>query len=659
MKDQRETPGFLIDERWKLLLFSGKGGVGKTTASVATALTIANRHSDQPILLVSTDPAHSLQDSLAGARLPLNLKVVELDAQACLIDFKEKNRQRLREIASRGTFLDEEDINQFLELSLPGMDEIMGFLEISHWIKDETYAAIVVDTAPTGHTLRLIGMPNLMKEWLEALDTLLTKYRYMKRLFHGSYRPDDLDQFINGLSSEVIQMRDLLKNSLLCRFVPVMLAEDMSVEETLDLIRELKQLGITIEDVIVNRLYPESQCNLCMGIRSRQMQELSRLSSEKLFSGVFLWGIPMYPQEVKGLEELLHFWEGVHPLQVSGLGNLPSPTTIPPRVDNPIPMPSSEATLLLFVGKGGVGKTTLACATALHLARAYENKRILLFSVDPAHSLSDCLNLKIGSEPTLVVPGLCAMEVDAKAEFKSFKNQYQHEVKQLLTKIMPNLDLSYDREAMERIMDLSPPGIDEIMALTTVMDLLVKNHFDMLILDTAPTGHLIRLLELPEIIDEWLKAIFGIFLKYQNIFRLPKITEYLIQISKNLKRLRAMLHDPSKTVMYAVSILTDMSFSETCDLLSACDRLAIPSPHLFLNLTTPENDDPLCTSIFKRELLVKQRFASTFPNTSQTFVYRQSDPHGVANLNTLGKVLYSSGVLTDPGVCLDRDVPYV
>ena len=641
MNNQRETPGFLTDERWKLLLFSGKGGVGKTTASVATALTLASRHPDRSILLVSTDPAHSLQDSLADAPLPPNLKVIELDAQACLADFKEKNQPRLREIAVRGTFLDEDDINQFLELSLPGMDEIMGFLEISHWIKEETYDTIVVDTAPTGHTLRLMGMPDLMREWLETLDTLLSKYRYMKSLFHGSYRPDDIDRFLDGLSSEVTQMEKLLKDSLLCRFVPVMLAERLSLEETLDLIQELKWLGINIDEIVVNRLYPESQCNLCKDIRFQQVRELSRLSREKLFSDVHLWGIPMYPQEIRGMEGLLRFWDGVHQLQVSNLEDEPSRIKIPPRVDDPIHIPSSEVSMLLFMGKGGVGKTTLACATALQLAMGYEKKSILLFSVDPAHSLSDCLNLDIGSEPTLVVPGLHAMEVDARVEFKVFKNQYQHEVKQFLTKLMPNMDLLYDREAMERLMDLSPPGIDEIMALTTVMDFLVKDRFDMLVLDTAPTGHLIRLLEFPEIFDEWLKAIFGIFLKYQNIFRLPKITDRLIKISKDLKRLRALLHNPSKTVMYAVSILTEMSFSETCDLISACNRLVIPSPHLFLNLATPENDDPLCSSIFNQELAVKQKFASTFPATSQTIVYRQSDPRGLINLKALSEVLYS------------------
>jgi len=96
MKSNGKTPVFLSDADIQLLLFGGKGGVGKTTASAATALDIAIKHPDKSMLLVSTDPAHSLQDSFAGDSPPPNLKVLELDAQVYLLDFKEKNRQRLR-----------------------------------------------------------------------------------------------------------------------------------------------------------------------------------------------------------------------------------------------------------------------------------------------------------------------------------------------------------------------------------------------------------------------------------------------------------------------------------------------------------------------------------------------------------------------------------
>jgi arsenite-transporting ATPase len=370
---------------------------------------------------------------------------------------------------------------------------------------------------------------------------------------------------------------------------------------------------------------------------------------------VRLWGVPMYPHEVKGLEALLSFWEGLEPVRASGAENRPFPPPISPRVDNPIPLPSPGSALLVFAGKGGSGKTTLACATALRLARAYSGKRILLFSADPAHSLADCLNIPLGPKPKQAAPGLWAMEMDAAADFIALKNQYREELAQFLSQLMPNLDLTFDREVMERIMDLSPPGIDELMALAAVMDFLTPEGYDLLVLDAAPTGHLIRLLELPEIIEGWLRVFFGLFLKYRRIFRLPGISERLVRLSKDLKRLRAILRDPSRASLYSVSTRTEMSFAETGDLLAACERLAISVSCLFLNLATPESSDPLCASLFNRESLVKKRFAAAFPGTPQTLVYRQGDPRGTANLAALGQLLYLPG---GAGAIQEREARY-
>jgi len=632
-------PGFLSDVNIRLLLFGGKGGVGKTTAAAATALELALSHPEKSLLLISTDPAHSLRDSFSGAKPPPNLKVLELDAQAYLHSFQEKNRQRLMEIASRGTFLDEEDINRFLELSLPGMDELMAFLEISRWVKEGAYDGIVMDTAPTGHTLRLMEMPDLIRKWLEALDALLAKHRYMKKLFRGTYQRDDLDHFIEGLAASVKEMEKLLMDHQQCRFVPVMLAEALSIEETLDLIRELQRLRIGIEDVVINRLYPESPCLTCRHIRARQLQELTRIFHEPVFSHLRLWAVPMYPGEIRGMESLRSFWEGLEGMGTD-LKSVPILSPVTPRVDCPIPLPMPETAMLVFAGKGGVGKTTLACATALRLARAYTGKRILLFSADPAHSLADCLNMPLGPRPKQAAPGLWAMEMDAAADFAALKNQYRKELAQFLSRLMPNLDLTFDREVMERIMDLSPPGIDELMALAAVMNFLTPKGYDLLVLDAAPTGHLIRLLELPEIIEGWLKAFFSLFLKYRKVFRLPGISERLVGLSKDLKRLRAILRDPSRAALYGVSILTEMSFAETTDLVAACRRLEIPVPCLFLNMATPDGPDPLCGSVFQMESAVREKFALTFPGISRAVVYWQSDSRGVENLAALGQILY-------------------
>ena len=129
------------------------------------------------------------------------------------------------------------------------------------------------------------------------------------------------------------------------------------------------------------------------------------------------------------------------------------------------------------------------------------------------------------------------MEIDAPGEFASLKKQYQRELENFLQNTFENFDIPFDRQVMERMLDLSPPGLDEIMALMRVMDFLDQGRYDLFILDSAPTGHLLRLLELPELIGQWLKTFFGLLLKYKLTFRFPDLSQQLVRISRDLKLL--------------------------------------------------------------------------------------------------------------------------
>jgi arsenite/tail-anchored protein-transporting ATPase len=644
--DTGSLPHFLSDtSHRKLLLFGGKGGVGKTTCATANALCRSHAYPQSSFLLVSTDPAHSLADSVGGSSLPANLKMLELDAQAYLASFKEKHNEKLREIASRGTFLDDEDISRFLDLSLPGLDELMAFLEISRWVEEGSYDCIVADTAPTGHTLRLLAMPQFIRKWLDALDALLAKHRYMKELFGGIYHHDELDTFLLELSGSVKQMEALLKDPARCVFVPVMLAEVLSIHETLALVNELERLSVPITDIVVNKLYPQSTCPFCEDGRLRQMRELESLPPK--LAGHSLWGLPLYPQEVRGVRLLDKFWEGVYPLDREKFEIRNSKLEIrnyirSPLVEAPAALPSPGTALVLFAGKGGVGKTTLACSTALRMVHEHRDKEVFLFSTDPAHSLSACLDERIGPTPTSLIPGLTAMEMNSQAEFQTLKDQYADELEEFLGAISPHLDLAFDREVMERLMDLSPPGLDEVMALTLAMEFLAHGKYDVFVLDSAPTGHLIRLLELPELIDQWLKVFFGLFLKYKNIFRLPTISQRLVQMSKDLKYMRSTLADLNRSALYAVTILSEMAFEETKDLVSACKRMGLSVPVLFVNLATPLSTCPLCSALHQRESRLKDKFHQTFPGIHHTLVYRHGEPRGIARLGELGDALYKS-----------------
>ncbi len=626
-------PSFLKDPGLNLLLFGGKGGVGKTTCATAAALMLAEQFDRSSFLLVSTDPAHSLADSLAGFRAAANLKILEFEAEESFQKFKSRHIHHLREIASRGTFLDDEDINQFLDLSLPGMDEMMAFLEISNWVRERRYDRIIVDTAPTGHTLRLLGMPDLMGKWLQALDALLAKHRHLRSRFGHSGASDELDEFLEELGKSVEEAVALLRDPDRCRFVPVVLAEELSVQETVLLVKELRRLKVPVSDIVVNRLFPSNDCAMCAHGRRRQMEELRNVL--KHFSALPVWGMPLHSAEVRG-KQLNTFWESVAQLDASMISSLPAVEDLPVQVEAPARHPSPEMKLLVFAGKGGVGKTTLACATALRLAEELRGKEILLFSTDPAHSLSFCLDVKVGPLGAKIVPGLTAMEIDAQAEFEALKQAYRQELAGFLQSLLPNMDLTYDREVMEKILDLSPPGLDEIMALDLVMKFLAHGTYDVFVLDSAPTGHLVRLLELPELIDQWLKVFFGVFLKYKRIFRLPGISDRLIEMSRNLKQLRRLLTDPARSALYGVTILSVMAFEETQDLVRACRRTGLSVPVLFLNLVTSESPCLLCSSLRRHEQDLHRKFSETFPGIETTTVYRQGDLRGLEKLKKLG-----------------------
>jgi arsenite-transporting ATPase len=632
-------PSFFDNQGLQLLLFGGKGGVGKTTCATATALRLSALAPHRSLLLVSTDPAHSVRDSLAGYVPAGKLQVQELDARQYLTAFREQNGPVLREIAAAGTFLDDEDINQFLNLSLPGLDELMAFLEISSWLDAGRYDSIVVDTAPAGHTLRLLAMPELIRRWIGVLEALLAKRHYMRRVFSGNGSPDRLDLFVTQWKSSLHRMDTLLRDPARTQFVPVTIAEPLGVHVTLSLCRDLANRKIAVSDVIVNRLHFEGDCPACTAAAAGERGQVQHLLAG-MEAGASPWGIELFADEVCGLERLNEFWEHAQPLSRGRVSVARAAMNYAPAVVHPAQHPSPETRFVLFAGKGGVGKTTLSCVTAIRLARDFPDKRILLFSTDPAHSLSACLQAEIGPQPTELRLGLTAMEIDPRAEFGKLKARYAEDLERFLRSVSRDFDLTFDRVVLEKMLDAAPPGLDEIMALTRIMEFLSSNSYDLFVLDCAPTGHLIRLLELPALINEWLKAFFSLFLKYESILRLPGFAEDLVKISRNLKKLRELLRNPAASMLYAVSIPTGMALEETRDLVDTCRRMGIAVPLLFLNLMTPPGDCRLCASLRRRELLVTESFRQAFPDTRQTLVYRQPEIAGMAQLQELGLSLY-------------------
>lgn len=619
--------------------------MGKTTCACAAALYLAASRPAGRILLVSTDPAHSIGDALAGQSVP-NLASCEIDSRECLKRFTRRNARYLAAIASRGSFLEEGDVDELLDLSVPGLDEIAALLEIMDRVAEDRYDAIVVDTAPAGHTLRLLALPDVLQQWLDALDAMLAKHRYMVELYRGAYEPDDTDRFLEGTSREVGRLRSLLGDPRRCRFVPVLAAEPLSLSITVTLVAELDRLHIPAGEMVMNGLVRErSDCAVCTAEALRQGEVL--MEAAAAFPSARLWGLPLLPQEPCGIRPLGTLWHrvvrlerGAPPACGGRRDGGSSAAEARTAVAGPGALPPATMKLLLFGGKGGVGKTTLACASALRLAR--ERGDVLLFSIDPAHSLSACLERPVGPREVRPAPGLTAVELDARAEYGRFTGRYEDELAGLFRSEAGGvgIDLSFEREALERVMDLSPPGLDELLAMTGVVELMEQRPGTLFVLDTAPTGHLLRFLEMPELVEAWLKALFSLLLKYRSVVRLPRLSQAMVALSKRLKALRRLLQDPARAGLMAVTLPTELAYEETCDLLAASLKLGVRPLTLFVNRLTPEGSCPVCAPRRAGEEALLARFMEVRGPRQVTFVYRGGPVRGIEPLRRLGETLY-------------------
>ena len=594
----------------RYLFFGGKGGVGKTTAAAATALHLLDsaRSSSERILLFSTDPAHSLSDSLkvkvggqvtevAHTRAGARLFAYEMDARVALEKFKAEHRAVLQEIAERGTLLDESDINELLDLSLPGMDEVMALFELSELDRAGDFSRIVVDTAPSGHTSRLLRLPETFAHMVRALDLMAEKHRYIVAQFgRGRRSADRVDLFLADLAERIERVRAMLYDAERASFILVLIPEAMSVEETARYYELLLEEKIPVTDIIINRT--EREHDACPYCRARVQSQRPWLKEiKRRFKTLRGHSVPLLREEVRGLTSLRRFaelvWEenGVEdegtrePASVRRLGS-------DSQAESTTRFQLEARRLLIFGGKGGVGKTTAAASAALALASNDDKARVLIFSTDPAHSLSDSFDEPIG-EMKRGVTGLLnldGMEIDPAAWFEELKVRYRAWTDELFASLTGNSrwEIQFDREAMRELVALAPPGIDEIAALSAITDLLDEAGYTTIVLDTAPTGHLLRFLELPGVVLSWVRAFLKLLLKYREVVRASGVAEELIALSKSIKRVAALLTDAERCEFVGVSIAERMSLEESIRLIDSLENLNIPMRRLLINGVVPE-----------------------------------------------------------------------
>jgi arsenite-transporting ATPase len=288
----------------RVLFFGGKGGVGKTTSASAAAL-VASR-AGRRVLLVSTDPAHNTADIFAR---PIGPDIVEIlpNLHALEIDAAHESARYVGEVKARidtlfGHQILKEAHRQIdLAASMPAAEEVALFDRIGSLMRgeDDRYDLIVFDTAPTGHTLRLIRMPELMEAWIRALSR-------SRRAMLGADQDDRTDPIMQSLADRLERLREFrarLVSPKVTAFVLVLVAERLPIEETARAIAQLDEAGVGVGALVVNRVLPAGSPDAFLTAR-RSQEQVYLDEIDQRFAGLPRVRIPQLPRDVHGIETL-------------------------------------------------------------------------------------------------------------------------------------------------------------------------------------------------------------------------------------------------------------------------------------------------------------------------------------------------------------------
>ncbi|MEW6519779.1 MAG: TRC40/GET3/ArsA family transport-energizing ATPase [Thermodesulfobacteriota bacterium] len=290
----------------KLILFGGKGGVGKTTTSAAVAMWTASQGFNT--LVVSSDPAHSLGDSLGRqlghAPTPIegvaNLWAVEMDPRQTMAELAPKLTEALANpLKTLG--VEEELEMSGDDMMVPGLDEALAFDFLLRYVESQEYDIIIFDTAPTGHTLRFLSLPGLTDRWISRMMRFRDQLTRLKSLF--SKKKDSTMEVLEQFKRRVEHIRRFLANEKFTSFYIVLIPELLAVEESRRARAILGSYGIPVKGAVVNNIVPENDaCSLCQSRHKIQSRYLAAIRDN--YAGLQLAEVPLFDREIQGIEAL-------------------------------------------------------------------------------------------------------------------------------------------------------------------------------------------------------------------------------------------------------------------------------------------------------------------------------------------------------------------
>lgn len=487
-------------EPYKYLFFTGKGGVGKTSVSCAAAVAFAD--AGERVLIVSTDPASNMQDvfeteiSEEGTRIEgcPNLTVMDIDPLKAAAAYRENVVGPYRSILPDDAIANIEE-----QLSGSCTIEIAAFDRFAWALTDKGIAAkydrIVFDTAPTGHTLRTLELPSAWSNYLDENSTGTSCLGQLSGLGdkRGTY----------AKAVDTLANRDSTLMALVARpQTPTLLEAARSREE-------LSAFGIVCQILIVNGVLEGATDQASEKMLGAQQSALANMPKE--LGGLKMYRIPLKPYNVAGLGFLRAFLTGGKERPDAGDIERPDVHPLSDLVDE---LAENGARVIFTMGKGGVGKTSVAVDIAKGLAERGEKVR--LTTTDPADHLGNY---------DLDAKGLTTSHIDEKHELEAYKA----EVLAAARKTMGDEDFDYIQES------LRSPCTQEIAVFRAFANIVEKADGEVVVIDTAPTGHTLLLLESTQSYSDQIKSTGG-------------------EVPESVKRLLPRLHDQAQTEVVIVTL---------------------------------------------------------------------------------------------------------
>ncbi|KAL3785028.1 hypothetical protein HJC23_007949 [Cyclotella cryptica] len=655
-----------------VIFVGGKGGVGKTSISSSLAVSLASSpEHDWKVLIVSTDPAHSLGDALDvdlrhprsrpnNANDPVTrrpqptlltdpltngkLHALEVDPTAALQEFQSNLElfdistlsQSMGIPVSASTLqeLGLDELHTVLRNPPPGLDELVALSNVLDPEYAKEYDVIIVDTAPTGHTLRMLQLPQFLDGFLMTLLKLRERLRGListMQMFLGGGGESggrgggggmNVDEALNKLEEfqhRTAELRERLKCPESTKFVVVTIPTILSVRESQRLIAELRGQGVCVSDVVVNQCIGGAESSsgdvseamktyydrrvagqqrwitelkdACADVSKSEEYRSNAGQGGGTDRGIVVKEVPYYDVELVG---------------VPALGFLGSMTFadesfrrlvgFEEEVDGP--------KVIICGGKGGVGKTTTSSSLAIAMAKAGHN--VVLVSTDPAHSLGDALDMNLKGGSLIDVPLFGVPPIATAGSDDEGKN----------TNGADNSELFSTLSSVGDLLDTLPAGTDEVVALAKVIQIIRRGQFDRVVLDTAPTGHTLRMLTTPSFLADLIEKVLSVSRKLNSNAAVKMLlasakSKYdvddaaesaksaLLKFQVSMYDLEDLFADPASTEFLIVTIASELAVRESTRLLN--------------DLTFGDPDMPIrVRSVVVNQVLEEDKIAQAF-----------------------------------------------